>query len=348
MRPDSPDTDRETPQADAPDQGESHRPRREPGLEEVIDRLSMEHGFDVRGYKRTTLYRRLRKRMQELGCPSPEDYLLLLETDRREHVELINTILINVTGFFRDPEAWQFLQEQCLSRLVRRRAEGEPIRVWSVGCATGEEAFSVAIAFAELMEQRSLRELKVYATDLDEDALTTARAGTYGHGELKSLSPERLGRYFDELPSGRYQVRRELRSTVIFGKHNALSDPPISRLDLVVCRNLMIYFDLETQQQLLSRLHYALRDEGYLFLGKAETLMTRSLLFRPLEPRFRIFQRVPQQGLSEDLLGSIHVRRRLRDAPDAKAAAPPRDVYPASGGGYRSSAVSGDERAGRR
>jgi two-component system, chemotaxis family, CheB/CheR fusion protein len=317
MQPGNPEAEGETSQAREAEQAEPHRPAREPGLEAVIDRLSVEHGFDVRGYKRTTLYRRLRKRMQELGCPAAEDYLLLLETDRHEHVELINTILINVTGFFRDPEAWQFLQEQCLPRQVRRRSAGEPIRVWSVGCATGEEAFSVAMALAEVMEQRSLRDLKIYATDLDEDALSKARAGTYSQSELKNLSQERLDRYFDQLPSGRYQVRRELRSTVIFGKHNALSDPPISRLDLIVCRNLMIYFDIGTQQQLLARLHYALRDEGYLFLGKAETLMTRSLLFRPVEPRFRIFQRVPQQGLAEDLLGSMQVRRRLRDSPDA-------------------------------
>jgi two-component system CheB/CheR fusion protein len=292
---------------------ENEKPHRDPELEHVIEKISTEHGFDVRGYKRSTLYRRIRKRISDAGAASPEEYLLRLETNQLEYAQLVNTILINVTEFFRDPEAWQFLQQECLPALIRRRGSGQAIRCWSVGCATGEEAYSLAICLAEALGEHSPRDVKIYATDMDEGALAPARAGVYGPEDMRNVSSERLGRFFEEQPGGRYLIRRELRSSVIFGRHNALVDPPISRQDLLVCRNLLIYFDTETQQQLLPRFHYALRDEGYLFLGKAETLMTRSLLFRPLEPRYRIFQRVPREGATETPQSSLELRRLARE-----------------------------------
>jgi two-component system CheB/CheR fusion protein len=283
-------------------------------LEPIVEKVSTEHSLDVRGYKRSTLFRRIRKRMNDVNCATADDYLVLLESDRHEYAQLVNTILINVTEFFRDPEAWSFLQEECLAPLLRRKAPGEPVRAWCVGCASGEEAYSLAISVAELLGDRSLRHLKIYATDVDDGALAIARAGVYSVDDLSHVSPERLERYFDEISTGRYAVRRDLRSSVIFGRHNALVDPPISRLDVLICRNLLIYFDSDTQQQLLPRFHYALRDEGYLFLGKAETLMSRSLLFRPLEARYRIFQRVPQGATEEAMLSNLESRRARKTA----------------------------------
>lgn len=293
---------------------EHDRHQRDPELEHIIEKISTEHGFDVRGYKRSTLYRRIRKRISDAGVTSPEEYLFRLETDRLEYAQLINTILINVTEFFRDPEAWQYLQKECLPALLRRRGPGQPIRCWSVGCATGEEAYSLAICLIEELGERPLGDVKIYATDMDEGALAPARAGIYGPEDVRNVSPERLTRFFEELPGGRYMIRRELRSSVIFGRHNVLVDPPISRQDILVCRNLLIYFDAETQKQLLPRFHYALRDEGILFLGKAETLMTRSMLFRPVEPRYRIFQRVPQAGSTETMHSNLELRRLARES----------------------------------
>lgn len=288
------------------EEGKTHR---DPALERIIERVSTEHGFDVRGYKRSTLYRRLRRRMSDAGCANVEDYLVRLETDRHEYPQLVNTILINVTEFFRDPEAWDFLRDECLAPLIRDRGPGEPVRAWSVGCASGEEAYSLAITLADLLGERSLRDVKIYATDLDDAALAQARAGIYRAEDLKNLSRQRQERYLDELPGGRFGVRRELRSAVIFGRHNIMADPPISRLDVLVCRNLLIYFDNDTQHQLLARFHYALRPQGFLFLGKAETLLSRSMLFRPVEPRFRIFQRAPHAGPTDGLTAAVEARR---------------------------------------
>lgn len=263
-------------------------------LERIVEKISTEHGFDVRGYKRTTLYRRIRKRMQDARCATPEDYQVRLETDAGEYAQLINTILINVTEFFRDPQAWEYVQKECLAPLVRRKPADEPIRAWSAGCATGEEPYSLAICLAELTEGTG-RPFKIYATDMDEGALSIARAGVYHPTDLRHVSPERRERFFEELPGGRYRTRREIRSNVIYGQHNLLEHAPISRLDVLVCRNVLIYFDTATQQQLLRRINYSLREDGFLFLGKAETLLSRSALFRIVEPRYRVFQKVPAQ-----------------------------------------------------
>jgi two-component system, chemotaxis family, CheB/CheR fusion protein len=278
-------------------------------LERVVEKVSTERSFDVRGYKRTTLYRRIRKRMLDARCPSVTDYLSRLDTDPHEYVQLVNTILINVTEFFRDPAAWEFVQHTCLVPLLQQTDTDEPVRAWSVGCATGEEAYSLAISLAELNGDE--KNIKIYATDMDEGALAVARAGIYEAADLRNVSPARRERFFEELPGSRYRLRREIRSMVIFGHHNVLEHAPISRLDILVCRNLLIYFDGETQQQLVKRFHYAVRGAGYLFLGKAETI-SRSPLFRPVEVGHRVFQKAPQQELRSGPPGAprIPVGRR--------------------------------------
>ncbi len=282
----------------------SYQPDLDPDLEQIVEKVSTEHGFDVRGYKRSTLYRRIRKRMLDAGCERATDYLARLESEPSEFGALFDTILINVTSFFRDPDAWDLLQGQCLAELAVRRESGEPIRAWSVGCATGEEAYSLAIALAEALDSKPPRYIRVYATDVDEPALSFARSATYPVEALASVSSERRTRFFDELPGDRFGIKRDLRASVVFGRHNALVDPPISRLDLVVCRNLLIYFDTQTQDQLLGRFHYALKDQGVLFLGKAETLMSRAALFISTEPRHRIFRRVPRVETAPEMASS--------------------------------------------
>lgn len=277
----------------------------DPGLERIVETISTEYGFDIRSYKRSTLYRRIRKRMGDTGCTGAGDYQRCLELDPQEFQRLLDTILINVTEFFRDPEAWEHLQEECFRPTLASRHQGDPVRAWCVGCATGEEAYSLAIVLAEVLGEERLADLKIYATDVDESALAVARPGIYGADSLRNVSRERLCRFFESLPGERFSVRPEVRSAVVFGRQNVLTDPPISRLDILVCRNLLIYFDTDAQQQILTRFHYGLRDDGWLFLGKAETLMTRSHLFAAQEPRFRIFRRLPVPRTTEAILSAL-------------------------------------------
>ena len=204
-------------------------------------------------------------------------------------------MLINVTSFFRDAAAWDVLKEQVVPQVIARAEPDKPIRIWSVGCASGEEPYSIAMLFAEeLGIEDFCRRVKVYATDLDEDALKVARMATYSPREVEGVPPALLDRYFDRT-NNHYVFERELRKCVIFGRHNVVHDAPISRIDLLVCRNLLIYLEAETQGIVLPRLHYALNPDGYLFLGKAETQLARSPLFRPVEMKHRIFSKVPQE-----------------------------------------------------
>jgi two-component system CheB/CheR fusion protein len=231
----------------------------------------------------------------EIGCQNVDAYIERLASDPAEYSHLVNTILINVTKLFRDPEAWEFLQTHCLPALLASRSGGERIRAWSAGCATGQEPYSLAICLAELLDEHRLKDVRIYGTDMDEGALAIARCGIYEPTELSALTRARRERFFEALPGGSYKVRRELRNIVIFGRHDLLRDPPISRLDLLLCRNVLIYFDITTQQQILSRFRYALRPDGYLFLGRSEMPTDRAARFRAHESMYRIFQ-LGQQG----------------------------------------------------
>lgn len=268
----------------------------DPEFEALIRHIQESRGLDFRGYKRTSLRRRIARRMEEVAVESFAAYHAFLEAHPQEFVELLNTVLINVTSFFRDAEAWEELRAQAIPRLLaRERAAGEPIRIWSVGCASGEEPYSLAILFAEALGSADFaNRVKIYATDLDEAALAIARHATYAPRDVEGMPPALLERHF-ERTNNHYVVSRELRKCVIFGRHNVVHDAPISRIDLLVCRNLLIYLESETQNQVLPRLHYALAEDGILFLGKAETQLARSRLFQPIELRHRIFRKVPQE-----------------------------------------------------
>ena len=273
-----------------------------PDFEALLNYLQQSRGFDFTGYKRTTLVRRVLKRMREVGIADFNEYLDHLQVHPDEFVRLFNTILINVTGFFRDPEAWDYLNTVVIAKLLDTKGVDEPIRCWSAGTASGEEAYSLAILLAEALGVEGFRRrVKIYATDVDEEALAEARPGGHTDREVEGVPPEYLERYF-ELVGARHMFRSDLRRCLIFGRHDLVQDAPISRLDLIICRNTLMYFTAETQGRVLARLHYALNDSGYLFLGKAEMLLTHTNLFTPLDLQHRIFAKVPKVNLRERLM----------------------------------------------
>jgi two-component system CheB/CheR fusion protein len=262
-------------------------------FDQLIEYIKSSRGFDFTGYKRPSLERRFEKRMQAARVEGYDAYRGHLEANPAEFAELFNTILINVTTFFRDPQAWDYLREDVVPRILEEAKERESIRVWSAGCASGEEAYSLAIVFAEAMPESEFRDrLKIYATDVDEEALTDGRHALYAASHLENVPDDLRERYFDRVEQ-RYAVRPELRRAVIFGRHDAVHDPPISRIDLLSSRNMLIYFTKEAQSQILTNFHFALRDSGFLFLGKSELMLARARLFTPFDVKRRVFEKVP-------------------------------------------------------
>jgi two-component system, chemotaxis family, CheB/CheR fusion protein len=263
----------------------------------LLEFLKRTRGLDLTGYKRTSLERRFRRRMETVGCASFADYLDHLEVEPDEYARLFDTLLINVTEFFRDPPAWQHLREHVLPGLLATKAADEPVRVWSAGCATGQEPYTLAMVLAEALGERDYAErVKIYATDIDEDALAKARHGLYTAKEAESVPPDLRERYFE--PADRRLVfRKHLRRAVIFGRNNLVADAPISRLDLVVCRNTLMYFTAETQARVLRHFHFALRDRGVLMLGRSEMMLSHRELFAAVDLRQRIFAKQPHDSL---------------------------------------------------
>ncbi len=260
-------------------------------LEDLLEFIRDARGFDFTGYKRSSLARRIRKRMHEAGAADYVDYRDQLESTTEEFRHLFNTVLINVTSFFRDGETWAYLQREIMPDLLAAAGQEREIRVWSAGCASGEEAYSLAIAFAEAMGvEECAKRVKIYGTDVDDEALRDARAGLYTIKALDSLPADLRGRYFEQNGS-QYAFRPDLRRRVIFGRHDITRDAPISRLDLLVCRNTLMYFNVETQAQVIDRFHFALRERGILFLGKAEMLLSDGERFEVVSMRQRIFRR---------------------------------------------------------
>ncbi|HEY2026980.1 MAG TPA: CheR family methyltransferase [Gemmatimonadaceae bacterium] len=279
----------------ADDRDDGDRP--DADLERLLEYLRESRGFDFTGYKRASLGRRITKRMQAMGIPTFSEYLEFLEVHPDEFVGLFNTILINVTSFFRDEEAWASLSSTAVPALLAQKAADSPIRIWSAGCATGQEAYTLVIALAELLGADQFRErVKIYATDADEEALARARAGAYDAHELADLPAELRERYFNAV-DGRYVFTKELRHQVIFGRHDLIQDAPISRIDLLVCRNVLMYFNAETQSSILARFYFALNDNGLLFLGRAETLLSHATNFTPLDLKRRISRKVPRANV---------------------------------------------------
>ena len=288
-----------------------------PEFEKLIEHLRDTRGFDFTGYKRASLLRRVSLRCSELGIDSFRAYLDYLQVHTEEFGALFNKILINVTEFFRDKETWDYLAEKVIPRIAAKTGE---IRVWSTGTSSGEEAYSAAMLLCEALGEESFVDrVKIYATDVDEEALAKARGG-YTAKELASVDDGLRLRYF-ERQGERFMFRAALRRTIIFGRHDVTQDAPISRLDLLICRNTLIYFMAETQGRILARFHYALNDDGYLFLGRAEMLLTHGALFTPVDVKERIFTKVARLHLQDRLVllaqsgskeATNHIARQLR------------------------------------
>ena len=286
----------------------------DPAFEAVLEHLKTSRGFDFTGYKRSSLMRRVERRMAQIGIADYAEYLDHLELHSDEFTALFNTILINVTGFFRDPEAWDHLVGEVLPALLATKGPDDRLRVWSAGCASGEEAYTLAVVLAELLGVTAFRDrVKIYATDVDEDALNHARHGSYAPRDVAGIPPALLERYF-EATGGRYVFRKDLRRSVIFGRNDLVQDAPISRIDLLVCRNTLMYFTAETQARILTRFHFALNPDGVLLLGKAEMLLSHGGLFAPVELKRRIFRKVARTSQPNGML----VRDLVAPAPRAE------------------------------
>jgi two-component system CheB/CheR fusion protein len=263
----------------------------DPAFVRLLEKLRTEHNFDFREYKHMSLARRIRARLQQVRVESFEAYLIYLDRHADEHVALFNTILINVTGFLRDPDAWKVFAGDVIPRLIDDAADTRSLRLWSAGCSSGEEAYTLAMLIADHLGDRARDfNVKIYATDVDEEALGVARHGLYRLDDLRELPSEMVENHFTR-EGQTYRFRRDLRRWCIFGRHNVARDPPLSHVDALVCRNVLIYFTAELQERILARFHYAVRERGFLFLGRSESLLARSRWFTPYHVKWRIFQR---------------------------------------------------------
>jgi two-component system, chemotaxis family, CheB/CheR fusion protein len=265
----------EIPMAAPPENGE---------LETLLEYINERRNFDFRGYKRASLTRRIFKRMQALDVDDYQHYMEMLEANPGEFADLFNTILINVTAFLRDRDAWAALAETAIPQIVGAKGPDDRVRVWSAGCASGEEAYSLAVLLAEAFgEDRFRQSVKIYATDADNDALADARRGRYRYEALaEAFGEERARRFFDT--DGEYGIfRADLRRALIFGRHDLVQDPPISRIDLLTCRNTLMYFTAEAQAKILASFQFALNPGGYLFLGRSEARVTRTQMFEVVD-----------------------------------------------------------------
>ncbi|HJV12494.1 MAG TPA: CheR family methyltransferase [Propionibacteriaceae bacterium] len=286
----------------------------DPGFERLLHFLRDSRSFDFTGYKRPSLMRRVRHRMREIGIESFDDYQDVLQLEPHEFTALFNTILINVTSFFRDPEAWEYLRTEILPQIAKE-SNGAPLRVWSAGCSAGQEAYTIAMLLHEEIGSSFRERVKIYATDIDEDALNTARQASYAEREIRGLPDLYRDRYFD-LINGRYVFTPDLRRCVIFGRNDLTRDAPISRVDILLCRNTLMYLNAETQARVINRLGFALRHNGVLFLGKAEMLLNHSSVFDPIDLKRRFFRRVRAnvaEGAGFGAVGRIASRALVSD-----------------------------------
>jgi two-component system CheB/CheR fusion protein len=268
------------------------RAKTESGMMRILILLRSITGHDFSLYKESTIGRRIERRMLQNDIKDTETYLRYLKEKPDEVHTLFKELLINVTSFFRDDEAFTILEEQILPQLCKGKPEGTFFRVWVAGCATGEEAYSVGIILRELMD-RLQKELKVqiYSTDLDEDAIATARSGLYPLNIAQDVTPERLRRFFTKEEAG-YRVKKEIREMIVFAVQNVIKDPPFTKLDLLCCRNLLIYLKPELQDKLIPAFHYALKPEGVLFLSPSESIGNHGELFKVLNRKWKLYRAV--------------------------------------------------------
>jgi two-component system CheB/CheR fusion protein len=286
-------------------------PARDPVID-ILDLLRARTGVDFTHYKQTTIRRRILRRMALRNFQTPAEYLTLLRTDAAEVQNLYQDFLIRVTQFFRDLEAFEALKEKVFPLLLKNRSAEAPVRIWIAGCATGEEAYSVAMCLLEFLDGRpEPLGVKILATDLNEAALEKARAGVYLDNIELDVSPERLRRFFVRV-EGHYQISKAVRELCVFSRHNMATDPPFSRIDLVSCRNVLIYMDAALQKRVMPLLHYALNPHGFLFLGSSENVGSASDLFEVVDARHRLFARNSAASAPLDFNANVSAEGRPR------------------------------------
>lgn len=287
-------------------------------LQSILSLLRARTNHDFRCYKKGTLMRRVHRRMVLSQCDSLGDYLHLLRADQEEVKALLRDLLIGVTAFFRDPEAWEVLEKEVLAKVLASRVGDTQFRAWVPGCCTGEEAYSLAMLVTEIKEQLGIGfDVQIFASDIDESALETARAGLYPDSIAADVSAERLLKFFDR-EADNYRAKKNIRDMVVFANQNLVSDPPFSKLNLISCRNLLIYLDSSIQKQLITLMHFALKESGFLFLGPSESISQQDQLFKTVSKKWRIYHRI---GISQALVtdfpsmsGLYELRSRLRTA----------------------------------
>jgi len=291
--------------------GEGIRALRELSREEVeadgeyraiFSLLRSQYNLDFSRYKPPTVGRRIQRRMDALGIPDANAYSALLAKEPEEMDTLYRDLLIGVTEFFRDPKAFRRLEEAVLPVLFESRKEDEDIRVWTAGCATGEEAYSLAIIFSEQAERARFRgTITIFATDVHRSSLEFASHGVYSGQRLKNVSPERLARFFVKQSGDSYRVCADLRKMIVFAPHNLISDPPFTRMDLICCRNLLIYLQPEAQEKVISLFHFALRMHGVFFMGSSEGLGKMASEFDAVDSSCKIFRKARDLKISLDM-----------------------------------------------
>lgn len=279
---------------------------------EIIDLLRVRTGVDFTHYKQTTIRRRILRRMALRNLQTPTEYLGILRSDATEIQNLFQDFLIRVTQFFRDPESFEALKEKVFPALLKNRHNGTPIRIWVAGCATGEETYSIAMCLLEYLDGRpEAVGAKILATDLNEAALEKARVGIYLDNIEIDVSAERLRRFFIRT-EGHYQISKAVRELCVFSRHNMATDPPFSRIDLVSCRNVLIYMDAALQKRVMPLLHYALNPHGVLFLGSSENVGSAADLFEVVDAKHRLFMRNTSASAPLDFNANISNEGRPR------------------------------------
>ncbi|MDB4926858.1 CheR family methyltransferase [Mucilaginibacter sp.] len=260
-------------------------------FKQILTVLRVRRGVDFTYYKKSTLKRRIIRRMALIKIEKPVDYLSFLRENKDEQDALYNDMLISVTNFFRDPQSFEVLCNTIFPRLLRNKTDAEPLRIWIAGCATGEEAYSMAICLQEqLGDKTAAIKIQIFATDISETAIAKARTGVYRPTELVGISPSRLQQFFTKL-DGSYQVSKTIRDMCVFAHHNLLKDPPFSKIDLVSCRNVLIYLEPVLQKKALTTFHYALNEDGYLMLGKSETIGSNTDIFSAYNSTEKLYHR---------------------------------------------------------
>ena len=275
-------------------------------LKQIFSIVQSKTGHDFSSYKATTLSRRSARRMAVHQLNAFSDYVKVMANDPAEPSRLVKDMLIGVTRFFRDGKSFETLQEKVLVPLVQSRQPGDNIRVWVAGCSSGEEAYSIAILLAEVLERLCIPlTIQIFASDIETDAIHTARLGIYPDNIAEDVSQQRLSRFFNHRESN-YHIKKSIRNNVVFSIHNLINDPPFSKIDLISCRNLLIYFKPELQKKILSMLHYALNPDGYLFLGPSETIGESADYFSAVSPMHKIFKHRDRMPADHYAMNHLH------------------------------------------